>query len=52
MNDVLIVAKKKDYDVFNAMDIMQNESFLKEHAAGMAMEYIEVFLLRAWVKFR
>lgn len=30
MNDVLIVAKQKDYDVFNALDIMQNETFLKE----------------------
>jgi glycylpeptide N-tetradecanoyltransferase len=38
MNDVLIVAKKKYYDVFNALDIMQNESFLKERAAGMAMD--------------
>jgi glycylpeptide N-tetradecanoyltransferase len=30
MNDALIMAKLKDYDVFNALDIMQNESFLKE----------------------
>nr|XP_016510059.1 PREDICTED: glycylpeptide N-tetradecanoyltransferase 1-like [Nicotiana tabacum] len=30
MNDALIVAKQKDFDVFNALDVMQNESFLKE----------------------
>ncbi|KAL1538153.1 glycylpeptide N-tetradecanoyltransferase [Salvia divinorum] len=30
MNDALIVAKKKDFDVFNALDVMQNETFLKE----------------------
>ncbi|KAI5419659.1 hypothetical protein KIW84_043722 [Lathyrus oleraceus] len=30
MNDALIVAKQKDFDVFNALDVMQNETFLKE----------------------
>ncbi|XP_016483996.1 glycylpeptide N-tetradecanoyltransferase 1-like [Nicotiana tabacum] len=30
MNDALIVAKQKDFDVFNALDVMQNESFLKQ----------------------
>jgi len=34
MNDALIVAKQKDYDVFNALDVMQNESFLKELKFG------------------
>ncbi|KAK9734481.1 hypothetical protein RND81_04G142800 [Saponaria officinalis] len=34
MNDALIIAKKKDYDVFNALDIMENESFLKELKYG------------------
>ncbi|XP_043716152.1 glycylpeptide N-tetradecanoyltransferase 1-like [Telopea speciosissima] len=34
MNDALIVAKQKDYDVFNALDIMHNESFLKELKFG------------------
>ncbi|KAH9608823.1 hypothetical protein KSS87_014295 [Heliosperma pusillum] len=34
MNDALIIAKKKDYDVFNALDIMENESFLKELKFG------------------
>lgn len=34
MNDALIVAKKNDYDVFNALDVMENESFLKELKFG------------------
>ncbi|KAE8666876.1 Glycylpeptide N-tetradecanoyltransferase 1 [Hibiscus syriacus] len=34
MNDALIVAKKKDFDVFNTPDAMHNESFLKELKFG------------------
>ncbi|KAG6428881.1 hypothetical protein SASPL_106920 [Salvia splendens] len=34
MNDALIVAKKKEFDVFNALDVMQNETFLKELKFG------------------
>lgn len=34
MNDALIVAKQKDFDVFNALDVMHNESFLKELKFG------------------
>ncbi|KAL6002695.1 glycylpeptide N-tetradecanoyltransferase [Asimina triloba] len=34
VNDMLIVAKQKDYDVFNALDVMHNESFLKELKFG------------------
>jgi len=34
MNDALIVAKKKDFDVFNALDVMHNDEFLKELKFG------------------
>ncbi|KAJ9183795.1 hypothetical protein P3X46_007605 [Hevea brasiliensis] len=34
MSDALIVAKQKDFDVFNALDVMQNQSFLKELKFG------------------
>ncbi|MCL7024684.1 hypothetical protein MKW94_025766, partial [Papaver nudicaule] len=34
MNDALIVAKQRDFDVFNALDVMHNESFLKELKFG------------------
>ncbi|KAG7574848.1 Myristoyl-CoA:protein N-myristoyltransferase C-terminal [Arabidopsis suecica] len=30
MNDALIVSKQKGFDVFYALDVMQNETFLKE----------------------
>ncbi|KAL3532646.1 hypothetical protein ACH5RR_006167 [Cinchona calisaya] len=34
MNDALITAKQKNFDVFNALDVMENESFLKELKFG------------------
>lgn len=34
INDALIVAKRKDFDVFNALDVMHNEGFLKELKFG------------------
>ncbi|KAJ8644980.1 hypothetical protein MRB53_006728 [Persea americana] len=34
INDMLILAKQKDYDVFNALDVMHNETFLKELKFG------------------
>ena len=30
MRDLLIMAKKVDMDVFNALDVMENETFLKD----------------------
>lgn len=54
MNDVLIVAKQKDYDVFNALDIMHNESFLKElkfgPGDGQLHYYLYNYRLRAPLK--
>ncbi|KAK8956052.1 Glycylpeptide N-tetradecanoyltransferase 1 [Platanthera guangdongensis] len=50
MNDALIVAKQKDYDVFNALDAMENESFLKElkfgPGDGMLHYYLYNYRLR------
>ena len=34
MYDALILAKLQDFDVFNALDIMENESFLKAPTMG------------------
>ncbi|XAR54533.1 Glycylpeptide N-tetradecanoyltransferase [Bertholletia excelsa] len=34
LNDALIVAKQKDYDVFNALDVMENRTLLKELKFG------------------
>eukprot|EP00913_Durusdinium_trenchii_P033127 g31016.t1 len=35
MYDALILAKQLDFDVFNALDVMENESFLKELKFGI-----------------
>jgi len=50
MNDVLIVAKKKDYDVFNALDIMQNESFLKDLKFGPGDGQLHYYLYNYRIK--
>uniref|UniRef100_A0A1J3ENQ9 Glycylpeptide N-tetradecanoyltransferase n=1 Tax=Noccaea caerulescens TaxID=107243 RepID=A0A1J3ENQ9_NOCCA len=34
MNDALIVSKQKGFDVFNALDVMHNDGFLKELKFG------------------
>ncbi|XWS17432.1 hypothetical protein CRYUN_Cryun33cG0067000 [Craigia yunnanensis] len=44
MNDALIVAKQKDFDVFNALDVMQNESFLKELKFGPGNGLLRYYL--------
>jgi glycylpeptide N-tetradecanoyltransferase len=44
MNDALIMAKLKDYDVFNALDIMENESFLKELKFGPGDGHLHYYL--------
>jgi glycylpeptide N-tetradecanoyltransferase len=30
MNDALVLAKNEGFDVFNALDIMDNETFIKD----------------------
>ncbi|KAI3671649.1 hypothetical protein L1987_87389 [Smallanthus sonchifolius] len=44
MNDALIVAKKKGYDVFNALDVMENEVFLKELKFGPGDGQLQYYL--------
>ncbi|KAM0938263.1 putative glycylpeptide N-tetradecanoyltransferase [Dioscorea sansibarensis] len=44
MNDALITAKKNDYDVFNALDVMHNESFLKELKFGPGDGHLHYYL--------
>lgn len=54
MNDVLVMAKQRDYDVFNALDVMQNESFLRElkfgPGDGQLHYYLYNYRLRAPLK--
>eukprot|EP00252_Welwitschia_mirabilis_P004697 TRINITY_DN14997_c0_g1_i1.p1 TRINITY_DN14997_c0_g1~~TRINITY_DN14997_c0_g1_i1.p1 ORF type:complete len:420 (+),score=59.93 TRINITY_DN14997_c0_g1_i1:574-1833(+) len=44
MNDALIVAKSKNYDVFNALDLMENSSFLRELKFGPGDGHLHYYL--------
>ncbi|XP_055831721.1 glycylpeptide N-tetradecanoyltransferase 1-like [Solanum dulcamara] len=50
MNDALIVAKKKDFDVFNALDVMHNETFLKELKFGPGDGKLHYYLYNYRIK--
>ncbi|KAF6157235.1 hypothetical protein GIB67_041696 [Kingdonia uniflora] len=50
MNDALIVAKQKDYDVFNALDVMHNEAFLKELKFGPGDGQLHYYLYNYRIK--
>ncbi|XAR67140.1 Glycylpeptide N-tetradecanoyltransferase [Bertholletia excelsa] len=44
MNDALIIAKQNDFDVFNALDIMENGSFRKELKFGESYAQLHYYL--------
>mmetsp|Transcript_4337 Transcript_4337/g.7622 ORF Transcript_4337/g.7622 Transcript_4337/m.7622 type:complete len:442 (+) Transcript_4337:114-1439(+) len=44
MNDALIMAKKCDFDVFNALNVMENENFLKELKFGIGDGFLQYYL--------
>eukprot|EP00240_Pyramimonas_obovata_P001354 CAMPEP_0118933616 /NCGR_PEP_ID=MMETSP1169-20130426/12087_1 /TAXON_ID=36882 /ORGANISM="Pyramimonas obovata, Strain CCMP722" /LENGTH=429 /DNA_ID=CAMNT_0006876399 /DNA_START=60 /DNA_END=1349 /DNA_ORIENTATION=- len=44
MNDALIMAKLDDYDVFNALDIMENHEFLKELKFGIGDGHLQYYI--------
>ncbi|GJP70869.1 hypothetical protein CLOP_g1763 [Closterium sp. NIES-67] len=44
MNDALILARRSEYDVFNALDIMQNASFLKTLKFGPGDGHLHYYL--------
>lgn len=50
MNDALIVAKQKDYDVFNALDVMENESILRELKFGPGDGKLHYYLYNYRIK--
>ncbi|KAK9093831.1 hypothetical protein Scep_025300 [Stephania cephalantha] len=50
MNDALIVAKQNDYDVFNALDVMHNESFLKGLKFGPGDGQLHYYLYNYRIK--
>ena len=40
--DALILAKKEDFDVFNALDLMENKSFLENLKFGIGDGNLQV----------
>lgn len=54
MQDALIIAKQKDYDIFNALDVMDNEPFLKDlkfgRGDGQLYYYLYNYRLREAIK--
>jgi len=42
--DALILAKQQDFDVFNALNVMENESFLKELKFGVGDGFLQYYL--------
>uniref|UniRef100_A0AC34FRT4 Glycylpeptide N-tetradecanoyltransferase n=1 Tax=Panagrolaimus sp. ES5 TaxID=591445 RepID=A0AC34FRT4_9BILA len=44
MQDALIMAKKASFDVFNALDIMENEAILKELKFGIGDGFLQYYL--------
>mmetsp|Transcript_8940 Transcript_8940/g.6707 ORF Transcript_8940/g.6707 Transcript_8940/m.6707 type:complete len:161 (+) Transcript_8940:1008-1490(+) len=44
IKDALIIAKKKGYDVFNALDVMENEEFLQELKFGVGDGNLHFYL--------
>eukprot|EP00421_Protoceratium_reticulatum_P074737 CAMPEP_0168428958 /NCGR_PEP_ID=MMETSP0228-20121227/37125_1 /TAXON_ID=133427 /ORGANISM="Protoceratium reticulatum, Strain CCCM 535 (=CCMP 1889)" /LENGTH=472 /DNA_ID=CAMNT_0008443033 /DNA_START=122 /DNA_END=1540 /DNA_ORIENTATION=- len=44
MYDALILAKQQDFDVFNALNVMENEQFLKELKFGIGDGFLQYYL--------
>jgi len=44
MYDALIYAKQQDFDVFNALNVMENDNFLKELKFGIGDGYLQYYL--------
>ena len=44
MNDALVLAKRQDFDVFNALDILHNEQYLKELKFGIGDGALQYYL--------
>jgi glycylpeptide N-tetradecanoyltransferase len=44
MYDALILAKQHDFDVFNALNVMENDSFLKELKFGIGDGFLQYYL--------
>ena len=50
MRDLLVLAKQNNFDVFNALDVMENESFLKELKFGIGDGRLQYYFYNYRVK--
>ena len=44
LNDALILAKRLHFDVFNALDVLENDTFLKELKFGIGDGHLQYYL--------
>ncbi|CAK0873963.1 unnamed protein product [Prorocentrum cordatum] len=44
MTDALILAKQHDFDVFNALNVMENDKFLKDLKFGIGDGFLQYYL--------
>lgn len=44
MKDILIIARQENYDVFNALDLMENQKYIKELKFGMGDGNLNYYL--------
>jgi len=44
LNDALILSKRLHFDIFNALDVLENESFLKELKFGIGDGHLQYYL--------
>jgi len=44
LNDALTLAKRLDFDVFNALDVLENDTFLKELKFGIGDGHLQYYL--------
>ena len=50
MRDLLILAKQNNFDVFNALDVMENETFLKDLKFGIGDGRLQYYFYNYRVK--
>ena len=44
LNDALILSKRLNFDVFNALDVLENDSFLKDLKFGIGDGHLQYYL--------
>ena len=44
LNDALILSKRLNFDVFNALDVLENDAFLKELKFGIGDGHLQYYL--------